>query len=162
MSRHTKTRTISCGVVRAMSAVGACALLLGGCGNAQNAAGHAAGAVHNAAGPGTGLLTAQLQTILRASPVTFPSGSAEISATDTTTLTKIATVVKTSGAAITVTTHAGYPDSAQAQQLSQQRADNITKTLVAAGLAPAKITSKPAGNTTDQGEQALQTQISTP
>ena len=59
--------------------------------------------------------------LVRVHPVAFTSQSAELTSQDTQTLQQVAAVLKTTGATATISTHAGYPDAAQAQQLSQQR-----------------------------------------
>jgi peptidoglycan-associated lipoprotein len=131
-------------------------------GAAQNAAGQAAGAAKDAAGQALGSASQKIQALVQVHPVTFTAQSAELSGQDTQTLQQLAAVLKATGATVTISTHAGYPDAAQAQQLSQQRADNIAKALQAAGVDPSKLKSQPTGNSTGQGEQALQTQISSP
>ena len=131
-------------------------------GAAQNAAGQAAGAAQNAAGQAAGGAVQKIQDLVQVHPVTFTSQSAELSGQDTQTLQQVATVLKATGATATISTHAGYPDAAQAQQLSQQRADSIAKALQAAGVDASKLKEQPTGNTTAQGDQALQSQISSP
>jgi outer membrane protein OmpA-like peptidoglycan-associated protein len=124
---------------------------------ARNAAGGAADAAKGAGSAASG----QLQDILSANPVTFTSQSAALSAKDTKTLQQIGGVLKSTGAPVTVTTYAGYPDAAKARQLSQQRVEAIVKALEAAGVDAAKITKKAEGNAV-QGDEALKAKISSP
>jgi outer membrane protein OmpA-like peptidoglycan-associated protein len=127
---------------------------------AQNAAGQAAGAAQDAAGQAAGAAGQKIQELVQVHPVTFTSQSAELSSEDTQTLQQIAAVQKATGATVTISTHAGYPDAEQAQQLSRQRADNIVKAMQDAGADASKLKTQPTGNSTVQGDQALRTEIS--
>src|SRR5882757_1175799 len=129
---------------------------------AQKAGGQAAGAAQNVLDQAPGALGERIQAVLRAHPVTFTPQSADLSSEDSQTLQQIAAAMKASNAPVTVVTHAGYPDTAQAQQLSQQRADNIAKALTDAGADASRIKAEPKGNTAAQGDEALRSQISSP
>jgi len=131
-------------------------------GAAQNAGGQAAGAAQNVLDQAPGALGERIRAVLQAHPVTFTSQSAELSSEDNQTLQQIAAAMKASNAPVTVVTHAGYPDAAQAQQLSQQRADNVAKVLTDAGADAARIKTEPKGNTTARGDDALRSEISSP
>ncbi len=144
-----------------------------GCGDAQDAASGALGAGQDAAGQaadaagragaaGAAAASQQIQQLLQVNPVSFTTQSAQLSAEDTQSLQQIAGVVKTTGASISVLTHAGYADAAKSQALSEQRADAIVAVLTGAGVDKAKITAKPTGNTTAQGDAALEVQITAP
>jgi peptidoglycan-associated lipoprotein len=128
---------------------------------AQKAGGQAAGAAQNVLDQAPGALGERIQAVPRAHPVTFTSQSADLSSEDSQTLQQIAAAMKASNAPVTVVTQAGYPNAAQAQQLSQQRADNIAKALTDAGADASRIKAEP-GNTAAQGDEALRTQISSP
>ena len=132
----------------------------GACSSAPDAAGQAAGAAQNAAGQAGGAAGSKIQELVQVHPVTFTAQSAELTGQDTQTLQQVAAVQKATGATVTISTHAGYPDAAQAQQLSQQRAENIAKAMQAAGADASKLKTEPAGNSVGQGDEALQTQIS--
>ena len=121
----------------------------GACSSAPDAAGQAGGAAGS-----------KIQELVQVHPVTFTAQSAELTGQDTQTLQQVAAVQKATGATVTISTHAGYPDAAQAQQLSQQRAENIAKAMQAAGADASKLKTEPAGNSVGQGDEALQTQIS--
>src|SRR5258707_1365974 len=107
-----------------LKTIAAAALVLGAaaCSSAQDAAGQAAGAAQDAAGQAGGAAGQKIQELVQVHPVTFTSQSAELSSADTQTLRQIAAVQKATGATVTISTHAGYPDAEQAQQLSRQRA----------------------------------------
>jgi peptidoglycan-associated lipoprotein len=132
----------------------------GACSSAPDAAGQAGGAAQNAAGQAGGAAGSKIQELVQVHPVTFTAQSAELTGQDTQTLQQVAAVQKATGATVTISTHAGYPDAAQAQQLSQQRAENIAKAMQAAGADASKLKTEPAGNSVGQGDEALQTQIS--
>ena len=132
----------------------------GACSSAPDAAGQAGGAARNAAGQAAGAAGSKIQELVQVHPVTFTAQSAELTGQDTQTLQQVAAVQKATGATVTISTHAGYPDAAQAQQLSQQRAENIAKAMQAAGADASKLKTEPAGNSVGQGDEALQTQIS--
>ncbi|MQA16085.1 MAG: OmpA family protein [Pseudonocardiaceae bacterium] len=101
----------------------------------------------------------QIDSLLQKNPVVFTSTSPELTDQNRQTLQKIAGMLKSSGAKITIVTHAGYKDPQRAQELSKQRADAISQALQQEGVPAQQITANATGNTTAQGEQALQTQF---
>jgi peptidoglycan-associated lipoprotein len=156
--RHTYVGVVAAAAIALAGAAG--------CGQAQQAADaakNAAGQAQDAAGQAGGALAQQtqkqVQDLLQASPVTFTPESAELSDADRKTLQQVAAAAKATNVTLSVETHAGYPDSGQAQELSQQRADAISKALVDAGVAADKVKTNPTGNTTAQGDKALLTQF---
>jgi peptidoglycan-associated lipoprotein len=163
MRQYTLVKTIAA-VALVVGAAGACSSAPDAAGQAggaaQNAAGQAGGAAQDAAGQAAGAAGPKIQELVQVHPVTFTAQSAELTGQDTQTLQQVAAVQKATGATVTISTHAGYPDAAQAQQLSQQRAENIAKAMQAAGVDAAKLKTQPAGNSVGQGDEALQTQIS--
>jgi outer membrane protein OmpA-like peptidoglycan-associated protein len=135
---------------------------LTGCSGTQNGGGAAANAGKGDSDQPHASVGQQLEALQRAHPVTFSSQSAELSSQDSQTLQQAAAMLKAAPANVTVVTHAGYANAGQAQQLSEQRADAIAKVLETAGVDRSHIKTQPTGNTTAQGEQALQAQITSP
>ena len=162
MTQYTLLKTIAAAAL--VAGVAACSSAQDTAGQAgqaaQNAAGQAGQAAQNAAGQAAGAASQKIQELVQVHPVTFTSQSAELSSEDTQTLRQIAAVQKATGAAVTISTHAGYPDAEQAQQLSRQRAENIAKAMQDAGADASKLKTQPTGNSTAQGDQALRTEIS--
>ena len=164
MRQHKFLKTIAAAAL--VVAAAGCSSAQDAAGQAQdagkNAAGQAQGAGQDAAGQASGAAGQKIQELVRVHPVAFTSQSAELTSQDTQTLQQVAAVLKTTGATATISTHAGYPDAAQAQQLSQQRAENIAKALREAGADESKLKTQPNGNSAAQGDEALQSQISSP
>ena len=122
---------------------------------AQSAGAQASGA----AGATTEQVQREIDDLLQANPVAFTSQSAELTSASRQTLQQMASALRASGAKVTVETHAGYEDAQQAQELSEMRAAAISQALQDAGIAAEQITTNATGNTTAQGEEALNAQF---
>ncbi|AUI64989.1 hypothetical protein B1H26_17165 [Amycolatopsis sp. BJA-103] len=100
-------------------------------------------------------LQTKLDEILNASPVRFAPQSADLTDETKATLKKVA---EAAGAVqvvkIQVDTHAGYPDEAKAKELSQQRADVVSKELAAGGLAADRVKAEAGGSEGVSGDDA--------
>lgn len=130
-------------------------------GQAQSAAGDAASQASDAAASaaaGAGQqVQQQVDQLLEANPIVFTPESAELTGQSGQTLQQIGAALAASGAGITVVTHSGYEDAAQAQELSEMRAEAISQALQAAGVSADQITTEAKGNTVKQGAEALET-----
>ena len=113
----------------------------------------------DAGGAATEQVQQQIDELLQANPVTFTPESAELTDQNRQTLQEMAAVLTAAGAKVTVETHSGHADPQQAQALSQQRAEAISQALQQQGVTPEQITANATGNTTAQGDEALQTQF---
>ncbi|MEU2039991.1 OmpA family protein [Nocardia niwae] len=100
----------------------------------------------------SGLNTAQqviqdaINAALAAAPITFDSGSSDLSGTDVATIKAVAVPLKGNDAEVEITTYAEAANSATAESLAKSRGDNIAAELEAAGVDKSRITVKPEGN----------------
>lgn len=100
-------------------------------------------------------LQTKLDEILTASPVKFSPESAELTGESEATLKKVAEAAAAAPAVkLEVGTHAGYPDAAMATELSQKRADAVSKALTTGGVAADRIVAKAEGNEGVGGDDA--------
>lgn len=124
----------------------------------ENSSGQNGG--QNGLNPADQAIQDKINQVLQATPIKFTAENAKLNDESKNALKQIAAALKDNQAKIKVETHAGYGDAQQAQTLSQQRADAISKDLEEDGVAKDRITSSATGNQGAQGEQALETQIS--
>lgn len=100
-------------------------------------------------------LQAKLDEVVKASPVRFSPQSAELTDEAKATLKKVAEAAAAVPAVkVAVDTHAGYPDAARATELSQKRADAVSKELTAGGLAADRIKAEAKGSEGVDGDDA--------
>ncbi|WP_410656244.1 OmpA family protein [Amycolatopsis sp. lyj-112] len=100
-------------------------------------------------------LQTKLDEILTASPVKFSPQSADLTDEGEATLKKVAEAAAAAPAVkLEVGTHAGYPDAAMATELSQKRADAVSKVLTTGGVAADRIMAKAEGSEGVGGDDA--------
>lgn len=170
MNRRTIVSAVAVAAIALTGAAGCGAAqdaAQGAADQAQSAAGEAAGQAADAAAGAAASAAAgagqqvqqQVEQLLAANPITFTPESAELTAQNAQTLQQIGVALAATGAGITVVTHSGYEDAAQAQELSEKRAEAISQALQDAGVAADKITTEAKGNTVKQGAAALETDL---
>ncbi|MGQ4615269.1 OmpA family protein [Nocardia sp. R7R-8] len=104
----------------------------------------------------SGLNTAQqaiqdaINAALAAAPITFDSGSSDLSGADVATIKVAAVPLKGNDAKVEITTYAQDENPATAKSVAKARGDNIAAELESAGIETSRITVKPQGNPTDQ------------
>lgn len=108
-------------------------------------------------------LQAKLDDVLKATPVTFGAQNAELTEDGKRALKEVADAAGgTPDAKLEVRATAGYPDAAQAKELSQQRADAVVQQLAADGVTEDRVEAVAVGNegVLDDDQAAMTVDIS--
>ncbi|MGK8558738.1 OmpA family protein [Nocardia gipuzkoensis] len=87
---------------------------------------------------------------LAAAPITFDSGSSDLSAGDVATIKAVAVPLKGTDAKVEITTYAQDANPATAKALAQARGDNVAAELESEGIDKARISVKAEANPTGE------------
>ncbi|WP_082393085.1 OmpA family protein [Nocardia arizonensis] len=100
-----------------------------------------------------------INAALAAAPISFESGSSDLSTVDSVTLKAVALPLQGNDTRIQVTTYGKSDDAEQAKALAEARGNNIAAALEAEGIDRARVTVRAEANPTDSDIQVDQAQI---
>lgn len=100
-----------------------------------------------------------INTVLAAAPITFTSGSSDLSAVDIATIKAVALPLEGNDTKIQITTYAQDSNPITAKSLANARADNIVTALEAEGIDKTRITVQADANPTESDVQVDEAEI---
>ncbi|WP_157172568.1 OmpA family protein [Nocardia pneumoniae] len=96
---------------------------------------------------------------LAAAPITFDSGSSDLSGGDVATIKAVAVPLRGTDAKVEITTYAKDANAATAKALAEARGDNVAAELESEGIDKARISVKAEPNPTDEDVKVDEAQI---